>query len=543
MPAVEPAVPADEPRGPVAVADPRPDEEELAGWELDLTDPAPPARAVGRGGRGGGGGVASWGGLRPMLLRLHFYAGILVAPFLVIAALTGLLYALTPQLDAVLYGDQLHAAGRGGDLLPVDQQVAAARAAHPEGSIAAVQPAADPGSTIRVVLDIPGLPAEHERTVFVDPHTGAVRGTLTTWYGDTPTTTWIDSLHRTLHAGTVGRLYSETAASWLWVLTLGGLLLWFARRRRHRRHLLLADLTATGRRRTLGWHGPTGLWLALALLFLSATGLTWSHYAGGHFTALLNATHAHAPELDTTLTGPAPTRPAGPHAGHTTGGAGTSDGTGFDRIQSIARTAGLSGPLELTPPADATHAWSAAQIDNRWPVHLDQIAIDPTTGAITNTNRFGDYPLLAKLSKLGIQAHMGVLLGPANQAALAAIAIGLLCLIVWGYRMWWQRRPTTPAGHATRPVGPLPARGTWRRSNKPLLALLILATATIGWALPALGITLAAFVAIDLTRGAVHRRRSPIGAQAGGRSTAPSAAEGAEGADPEKTGREKRGLA
>ena len=31
--------------------------------------------------------------LRPLVLRLHFYAGVLVAPFLLVAAPTGLLYA------------------------------------------------------------------------------------------------------------------------------------------------------------------------------------------------------------------------------------------------------------------------------------------------------------------------------------------------------------------------------------------------------------------------------------------------------------------
>ncbi len=32
--------------------------------------------------------------LRPLLVRLHFYAGVFVGPFILIAAVTGLLYAL-----------------------------------------------------------------------------------------------------------------------------------------------------------------------------------------------------------------------------------------------------------------------------------------------------------------------------------------------------------------------------------------------------------------------------------------------------------------
>ena len=43
----------------------------------------------------------------PLLRRLHFYAGVLVAPFLVIAAVTGMLYAFTPQIDRIMYSDQL----------------------------------------------------------------------------------------------------------------------------------------------------------------------------------------------------------------------------------------------------------------------------------------------------------------------------------------------------------------------------------------------------------------------------------------------------
>jgi uncharacterized iron-regulated membrane protein len=174
----------------------------------------------------------------------------------------------------------------------------------------------------------------------------------------------------------------------------------------------------------------------------------------------------------------------------------------------IARTAGLDGPLQLTPPAGAGHTWAVAEIDNRWPVRLDQVAVDPNTGAVTDTVHFADYPLLATLSKLGIQAHMGVLFGPLNQAILAAIALGLLCVITWGYRMWWQRRPTRPDGTAARPVGPLPTHGAWRRANKPLLAAGALVTAAIGWALPALGITLLAFLAADATRAALQHRRS-----------------------------------
>lgn len=48
-----------------------------------------------------------WGRFAPIVLRLHFYAGLLVGPFLLIAALTGLAYALVGQVDAAVYRHEL----------------------------------------------------------------------------------------------------------------------------------------------------------------------------------------------------------------------------------------------------------------------------------------------------------------------------------------------------------------------------------------------------------------------------------------------------
>jgi len=40
--------------------------------------------------------------MRSFLMRMHLYVGLLIGPFLFVAALTGLLYVLTPQIEAAL---------------------------------------------------------------------------------------------------------------------------------------------------------------------------------------------------------------------------------------------------------------------------------------------------------------------------------------------------------------------------------------------------------------------------------------------------------
>lgn len=446
----------------------------------------------------------------PLVRRLHFYAGVLVAPFLVLAALTGLLFAFAPQFDEMAYHDQLHVARVGDAPRPLAEQVRAARAVVPNGTLTSVIPPADVDRTTKVLFSLPEL-GEKERTVYVDPYTNEVRGALTTWFDESPLMTWLDDLHRNLHLGVVGRHYSELAASWLWVIVLGGLTLWLARRRPWRlRRLVLPDLAARkGVRRTMGWHAATGVWLLVGLLILSATGLTWSRYAGGNFNNVLTSLDAHGPELDTrlpTASGATPQTGGGHHGSSATASGAVAEIGYLDHVVRLGRDAGLNGPIKVGFPADPHSAWSVSQVDDTWPVHYDQVAVDPATSQVVTENRWADWPVLSKVSKLGVQAHMGRLFGIANQIVLAAIAVGLLCMIFWGYRMWWQRRPTRT--DRTMPMGRPPARGGWRRLRLPVVVLGALVVAAIGWAIPMLGLSLLAFLLIDTAVVALRHIRS-----------------------------------
>ncbi len=96
----------------------------------------------------------------------------------------------------------------------------------------------------------------------------------------------------------------------------------------------------------------------------------------------------------------------------------------------------------MYPPSEVGQAWKVAERKRDWPTRYDEIAVDPDTGAVTDRVNFAQWPLLAKLTEWTIEAHMGLLFGIANQIVLALSMIGLITVIVRGYRMWWQRRPT-----------------------------------------------------------------------------------------------------
>ncbi|WP_328936943.1 PepSY domain-containing protein [Streptomyces tauricus] len=432
-----------------------------------------------------------WAPLRPLVLRLHFYAGVLVAPFLLVAATTGFLYAASFQAEKILYSHEM-TVPVGDDKLPISEQVAAARKAHPEGTVAAVRPSPEDDASTRVMLSgVSGIGETHTLAVFVDPYTAEVRGALEQ-YGSTgalPLRTWIDEFHANLKLGDDGRLYSELAASWLWAIAGGGLVLWFGRRRTQRK-----IRGTSGRRRTLGLHGSVGVWAAVGFIFLSATGLTWSTYAGANIDELRTSLRQATPSVSAAG--------GGEHSGHESGSAegGVEHGVGLDKVLAAARAEGLGDPVEIVPPADASSAYKVSQVQRSWPTKQDAVAVDPATGEVTDTVRFADYPVLAKLTRWGIDAHTGVLFGVVNQLVLMALALSLILLILWGYRMWWQR------GRASSFGRPIP-RGAWQQVPAHILVPLMATIAVLGYFVPLLGIPLAAFIVVDVILGEIAYRR------------------------------------
>lgn len=415
---------------------------------------------------------------RGLFLRLHFYAGVLVGPFVLIAALTGVLYALTPQLESWVYSDKLQVPV-SSQQVPLADQVRAALATSPSGDLVAVRPAAEPGATTRVLFAEEGLGESERRAVFVDPGTGRVTGDLVVYgtSGVLPLRTALDHLHRNLMLGDPGRLYSELAASWLGVIALGGLVLWLTRPRNSKR----------ARK-----HGLLGVWVLAGALFLSATGLTWSAYAGENVASLRETLGWTTPSLQIPGGG-------GDHAGHGEHTeAPAADPADIDTVLATARSWGIdAAKIEIGLPTAGV--WKVAEIEKTLPTQVDSVAIKD--GEVVSSVRFADYPLAAKLTRWGIDAHMGLLFGWPNQLLLLLLGGGLVTLVVMGYRMWWQRRPTRGFGRPT-------PRGQWRKAPPVALVALGVAAVVVGWFAPLLGISLVAFLIIDALL-ALRSRKAP----------------------------------
>lgn len=441
-----------------------------------------------------------------LLRRLHFYIGLFVGPFIFIASLTGTLYVITPSIEGMIYKTALKVSPHG-TAKPLDQQVSVARHYLGEQAvISAVRPAPSVDDTTRVQFVEAGLGPSESRAIFIDPYHLTVTGDYKVYgtSGILPFRTTLDHLHQSLLLGNFGRAYSELAASWMWIAALGGLAIWVVQYRRRKGH---QDLRKASQR----WHSRFGLILLLGMLFLSVTGITWSQWAGENVNRMRTAFNWLTPQVNTALQGSEAAQKQGAHADHQAMDMSSMPGMDMSKpslklyrvadqdwttVLNSARQAGITADkLEIRPPKNASRAWSVTEIDHRWPVKVDAIAIDPHSFAPLDRISFNQFPLLAKLTRWGVDAHMGLLFGWVNQLVLAVFGIGLCSLIVMGYRIWWLRRPQQLS---QSPLGTLTA--SWRQCSITIKLITLVVALLLGYALPVLGTSLIAFVLIDIVR-------------------------------------------
>ncbi|CAK9885807.1 MAG: hypothetical protein XXXJIFNMEKO3_02224 [Candidatus Erwinia impunctatus] len=438
-----------------------------------------------------------------LMKRLHLYIGLFAAPFIFVAALTGTLYVLTPQLENYFYREALTVTPEGEQKTLSAQITAARDYAGSTLKIYAVRPSPSAEQTTRVqfVSDVP-RPSE-SRSVFVDPYTLQIKGDMTVYgtSGILPFRMWLDKLHQGVLLGNIGRIYSELAASWLWVAVAGGIFLWWSGRSRHK-----ANKQKRGFVLFRYWHTTLGLFLAGGLFFFSVTGLTWSQWAGGNIDKMRSSLNWLTPQVSTQLAADAQPEVHDAHAEHHHSGMhhqgmehGESinppDGN-WDSVLMSARLAGLtSAKIELRQPKAADRAWTVTEIDRSWPTQVDAVSVNPHDYSVIDHIHFEQFPLIAKLTRWGIDAHMGILFGLPNQLILVAFGVGLCLMIALGYRMWWIRRSAMAKGNPLDTIC-----GVWntlRLSQKLLVLSVVL---PLSYLLPVMGGSLLVFLLIDIWR-------------------------------------------
>ncbi|AIL32506.1 PepSY-associated TM helix domain-containing protein [Basilea psittacipulmonis] len=425
--------------------------------------------------------------------RLHRYIGVIIAPFMLLVAVTGILYVWSPQIEKVVYHDLLFQ-DSFGQPTSLDAQVRAAIQVYPElERLKSIRPASDPQGTTRVMFSFDGASSGESWAVFVNPITLDVQGQAVVYgtSGALPLRNFLSQLHRKLGLSEYIRAYSELVASWLWIAVISGVFLYWVSRSQSSKLFKL--------------HTLVGLVFIPGLLFFSATGLTWSKWAGDHFFSALKSWHQNRPALLVDI--PHEDSLSNEHHAPLEMSAeqhSSFDGSkqwlstsqhpmvemspatyqpSFQDVLNVARRAGLTASkIEIRPSQLPEKAWVVAEINRSLPIQVDDIAIDPLTGKVVAQRHFKDYPILAKISMWGVDFHMGNW-GLWNQILLTLISLALIALILCGYLMWLKKR-YLPISSRTQTLPQI-----FMKFNRFNQCLLFVFTVLIGWAMPVLGVS------------------------------------------------------
>ena len=433
-------------------------------------------------------------GLFRAFWRWHFYASFVVAPILLMLAVTGLIYLFRFQVEPLMHADlmKVDVPSSQSSMRSFDNQRSAVAEAYPKATVDFMtEPENDHRSTTFSIT----LPDDSSRDVYVNPWNAKVLGDLNP---DTTLSGIAVRLHGDLMVGKKGDMLIELAACWAIVMALTGYYLFVKGRAARLRRTMARAAGATLRHR----HALAGSVAGLSILFLLISGLPWTGFWGEKVQTLATKNHSSMWSADPGAeSNPASTLDESlphSHSSDIPWAMGDSnvprpnqtDGHSVSNVDTalfVADREGLHHPISVALPADDKGVYSAIGYAFHDPSREKTVHVDQYGGDVVSTYGFDDYPALAKVVSQGIGLHEGRSFGLVSfwAAAFSCTLVIFLCLS--GPLMWWRRRPPK-AGGVSAPRGRLPLR------SKPLLAsgLIVLA-----FFLPLFGASLVLVLLLD----------------------------------------------
>lgn len=416
--------------------------------------------------------------------RWHFFAGLLVIPFMLNLAVTGSLYLFKDEIDNTVFAHRNVVQPRDEALAP-SVLVDDAKADVPGSKVLRYRAPAEPTQSARVTV---GTDAG-KTLVFVDPYSGSVLGKV----GEQEEFNWVvKKIHSLDYFGFAFNRIVEAVGGLALILVVTGFYLWWPRKQTGG----VMSVRGTPDKRVF-WrdiHAVTGAVAGALIFFLAITGMPWSGYWGDKVnTTLSSAGLGYPAQLwDDVPVSNVPTKNVLTNAGWTVENAPVPTSTanaaaqvvGIDQIVASANAAGVAPGFEVSFPSDNQGVYTAAVFPNdiarQRTMHFDQYTGKPLVDI-----KFADYGTGAKAIELGIGVHQGEYLGLANQIVMLMTCLAIMLTSVSAVVMWWKRRPSGRLG-----VPPMP-------SQKSVFATLTLVILGFGILFPLTGFAILAMLVLD----------------------------------------------
>lgn len=369
--------------------------------------------------------------LKKVLFQVHWFFGITAGLVLALMGITGALYSFEEEILDALNPQALFVQPRDHQLPPVE--LVRRIEAQTHDTVATLRIDVDGDKAAQVWLK--PAPGERRGQMHnVDPYTGDLKPDALGQdvFG------FILQLHRFLAAGEYGKQVTAACTLILVFFCLSGLYLRWPRQALAWRVWLTLDWAKKGRSFNWDLHSVIGTWCLVVYLLLAITGLIWSYdwFSNGM----------------TTLIGDPPV--AGEQRKGEGGGRGRQGNQPatnaaplvvnyvaiWDTIQKTAGPDLKTYNLRLPPAGGQPGQVFFLLKDSPHPRALNQITLDPATGAVKAVSRYADKGLGAQLLISNYALHTGSYFGLIGRIVITVAALLMPLFFITGWLLYLDRR-------------------------------------------------------------------------------------------------------
>lgn len=386
--------------------------------------------------------------IQPLIWRWHLFAGLILAPFLLIIAITGAIYLFRVDIEEYIYKDYYNIEAESEQLPPSDLAFTALNTVG-SGDITRYRPGEDDTRSAEVgITDGDG----ESLTVFINPYNREVLGIIND--SNRPMEI-LAALHSELMAGTFGDRIVELVACWTIIMLISGLFLWFPKAKEKIKGVFTIRFNKAGRIRRRDLHAVPAFWISGGLLFFLLSGMLWTGFWGTGVQQLTTASGAGYPP--SIWVGPAPESETVAEdiadvswAAEQMPVADSDPSSGFrqvsiDEVIKTADAADTHPSYDIFYPASPEGVFTLSvfppKAQDEATIHIDQY-----TGDVIADYRYDNYGPLGKAMALAITIHKGLEFGLLNQIIGVIICLGLIGMVITGVCMWWKRKPKGKSG-------------------------------------------------------------------------------------------------
>lgn len=343
--------------------------------------------------------------LNQWLWKWHFIAGVISLPFVLLLSITGTIYLFQPKVDNVK--------------IERIQQVEAIKTSslsyQKQWEIAKQEMKKVPHSL--VLNTNPNKGTEFisgkfggKQSYFVNPYSGKVTGKFS------PKDSWmykVRKLHGELLGGKVGTKIVELIASWMVVLIITGLYVWFPFKKGENKGVFTIRFNEGKRTLFRDLHAVGGFWMSILLLMVLVGGFPWTDVFGSNFKTLQKWTNTGYPS--------------------TWDGKGlssniTEKALKLDEMLAIANNQNLEGVVTVGLPKNEKSTFSVSNattnLGAQKMIHFDQYS-----GELVKSHNWSDVGILMKGRMWLMAFHQGEF-GLWNWLLMFFVGIGLTFMTI-----------------------------------------------------------------------------------------------------------------